>query len=115
MPFATSTLRHCALASAAMALALALAMPQAIEAQSAAPAPAPKTEKAAKPDTHVDTVAEKPGAEKTGADKPGSAKSIAAKRQKLRDCGIKWQEEKKAKGLSGRAAYLKFIAACMKS
>jgi hypothetical protein len=48
------------------------------------------------------------------ADKAGNAKPPTAKRQKLRDCSAKWQDEKKAKGLTGKAAYLKFLSACVK-
>jgi hypothetical protein len=62
-------------------------------------AAAQKSEKMAKPDA--------------ATEKAGGAKSLAAKRQKLRDCGAKWQDEKKAKGLTGKAAYLKFLSACI--
>ncbi len=85
-------------------MSLALAAPAALQAQSTAPTPTQKSEKAAKPDVHSDA----------SADKPGGAKSVAAKRQRLHECGAKWQEEKKAKGLTGKAEYLKFLSACMK-
>ena len=62
-------------------------------------AAAQKSEKMARPDASME--------------KAGGAKSLAAKRQKLRDCGAKWQDEKKAKGLTGKAAYLKFLSACI--
>jgi hypothetical protein len=104
MTSATSKLYHCSLACAAFAISLALATPTALRAQSGAPATVQKSDKMARPDTRGD-----PAAEKTGG-----AKSLAAKRQKLRDCGAKWQEEKKANGLTGKAAYLKFLSACMK-
>lgn len=104
MTSATSQLRHCCLVGAALAIALAFATPAALRAQSTAPAAAQKSEKMARPDTRIDTSAEK----------AAGAKSLAVKRQKLRDCGTKWQEEKKAKGLTGKAAYLKFLSTCMK-
>ena len=58
-----------------------------------------------KPDVRIN-----PATEKTG----GGARPLAAKRLKLRDCSAKWQGEKKAKGLTGKAAYLKFLSACLK-
>jgi len=90
---------------ATLAILLVVATSAVLHAQSPAPPPAQKSEKLAKPDTRTESASEK----------TGGAKSVAAKRQKLRDCGIKWQEEKKAKGLTGKAAYLKFLSACMKS
>ncbi len=106
MTSATPKRRSCARACAALAISLAVAASAALHAQSpAAPAPPQKSEKMARPETRTESANEKP---------PG-AKSVAAKRQKLHECGIKWHEEKKAKGLTGKAAYLKFLSACMKS
>ena len=103
MTSALPKLQKRSLACAVLVTSLALAMPLALRAQSTAtPAPAEKSEKMARPDARTDSASEK-------------AKSVAAKRLKLHDCGIKWQEEKKAKGLTGKAAYLKFLSACMKS
>src|SRR5262245_45681978 len=93
MTSATSKSPPCTLACAAFAVSLAFATPVALRAQSTPPATvAQKSEKLAKPDA--------------SAEKTGGARSLAAKRQKLRDCGAKWQDEKKAKGLTGKAAYL---------
>jgi len=101
MTSATSKLPPSSLACAVFAVSLAFATPIALRAQSAAPAAtAQKSEKIVKPDASTE--------------KAGGAKSLAAKRQKLRDCSAKWQAEKKAKGLTGKAAYLKFLSACMK-
>lgn len=100
MTSATPKSRCRPLRRATMAILLVVATSAMLHAQS--PAPAQKSEKMAKPDSRTDAASEK-------------TKSVAAKRQKLRECGIKWQEEKKAKGLTGKAAYLKFLSACMKS
>ena len=105
MTSATPTWRDRSLACAVAAILLALAIPLALQAQSpATPTSAQKSEKMAKPETRIDGASEK----------TAGAKSVAAKRQKLHECGVKWQEEKKAKGLTGKAAYLKFLSACMK-
>ena len=104
MTAATSKIHGRLPVCAALAISLALAAPVALHAQSTAAAPAQKSEKTTRPDARIDPAAEK----------AGSAKSIAAKRQKLRDCSAKWQDEKKAKGLTGKAAYLKFVAGCLK-
>jgi hypothetical protein len=94
------------LACAVAVILLALAIPLALQAQSPATAtPAQKSEKMARPEARTDGANEK----------AAGAKSVAAKRQKLHECGIKWQDEKKAKDLTGKAAYLKFLSACMKS
>ncbi len=69
---------------ATMAILLVVATSAVLHAQSPAPPPAQKSEKLAKPDTLTDGASEK----------TGSAKSVAAKRLKLRDCGVKWHEEK---------------------
>jgi hypothetical protein len=101
MTSATSKYPPYTLACAAFAVSLAFATPVALRAQSTSPATtAQRSEKLAKPDASTE--------------KTGGARSLAAKRQKLRDCGAKWQDEKKAKGLTGKAAYLKFVSVCMK-
>lgn len=46
------------------------------------------------------------------AEKP--KRPLTAQQQKLKDCGAKWQEEKKTKGVKGRDAWNKFRSACMK-
>lgn len=105
MTSATPKLHNSTLTRVVFAISLALAMPAMLRAQSTAPAPVQKSDKTAKSETRTDPSQEK----------AGGAKSVAAKRQKLRDCGTKWQDEKKAKGLTGKAAYLKFLSACLKS
>jgi len=100
----TPNLRGRFLICTAFATSLAFASPVVLQAQSTAQQPPQKSEKTVRPETRVD-----PAAERTG-----SAKSPATKRQRLRDCGAKWQEEKKAKGLTGKTAYLKFLTACLK-
>jgi hypothetical protein len=40
---------------------------------------------------------------------------LTAQQLKLKDCGAKWQEEKKAKGVKGLEAWNKFRSDCMKS
>jgi hypothetical protein len=110
MTSATPTWRDRSPACAVAAMLLAFALPLALQAQSpVTPTPAQKSEqkpeRMAKPETRIDGI----------NDKTAAARSVAAKRQKLHECGIKWQDEKKAKGLTGKAAYLKFLSACMKS
>ena len=40
---------------------------------------------------------------------------LTAQQLKLKDCGAKWQEEKKTKGVKGLEAWNKFRSDCMKS
>jgi hypothetical protein len=63
---------------------------------------APKTLAAAKTDGADDS--------KAAAKQP-----LTAQQLKLKDCGAKWQEEKKAKGVKGRDAWNKFRSDCLKS
>jgi hypothetical protein len=56
---------------------------------------------------------EKPAAAATTTT-PAPAKKLTAQQQKMKDCGAKWQEEKKAKGVKGKAAYQKFLSTCLK-
>lgn len=46
---------------------------------------------------------------------PRAKKPLTAQQQKMKDCGAKWQEEKKAKGVKGREAWNKFRSVCLKS
>jgi hypothetical protein len=73
-----------------------LAAPYAALAQDA-----PKTLAAAKTDA---------ADEKAAAKRP-----LTAQQLKLKECGAKWQEEKKAKGVKGREAWNKFRSDCLKS
>ena len=59
---------------------------------------------AAKPDATDDAKAEA---------KP--KRPLTAQQLKLKDCGAKWQDEKKAKGVKGLEAWNKFRGDCMKS
>ena len=88
------------LVSGALAISLTLVVPVALQAQSSAQQPTQRSEKTVRVDPAVERIS--------------GAKSPAAKRQRLRDCGAKWQDEKKAKGLTGKTAYLKFLTACLK-
>lgn len=49
------------------------------------------------------------------AGEPKAKKPLTAQQQKMKDCGAKWQEEKKAKGVKGREAWNKFRSDCLKS
>ena len=55
------------------------------------------------------------------SDKKSTAKSgdsdtkkLTPQQQKMKDCGAKWQAEKKAKNVSGKEAYQKFLSKCLK-
>ena len=63
---------------------------------------APRTLAAAKTDAADDA--------KAAAKRP-----LTAQQMKLKDCGAKWQEEKKAKGVKGREAWNKFRSDCLRS
>jgi hypothetical protein len=41
-------------------------------------------------------------------------KPLTAQQQKMKDCGAKWQVEKKTKKVSGAPAYRKFLSTCLK-
>jgi hypothetical protein len=43
-----------------------------------------------------------------------AAKPLTPQQQKMKDCAGKWNEEKVAKKVSGRAAYNKFMGGCLK-
>ena len=60
-----------------------------------------------------------PPAPALAQDKPAKTESKAAKKltpqqQKMKDCAAKWGDEKKAKKVSGRAEYNKFMSGCLK-
>ena len=42
-------------------------------------------------------------------------KKLTPQQQKMKDCGAKWQEHKKAHNVKGRAEYRKFIGGCLKA
>jgi len=41
-------------------------------------------------------------------------KKLTAQQQKMKDCGAKWQDEKKTKNVKGKEAYQKFLSTCLK-
>ena len=94
-----------ALLNTALAAALVVSAPAALLAQTTTPA---KTEKS-------DKTMSKSDAKSTTGDKMKAAKPLTAQQQKMKDCGAKWQEEKKTKGVSGKAAYQKFLGTCLKA
>jgi len=49
------------------------------------------------------------------APKAAAPKQITPQQQKMKDCGAKWQDEKTKTGAKGRAAYRKFLSACLKA
>ena len=63
---------------------------------------APKAVAAAKPETADDA-------------RSDTKRPLTAQQLKLKDCGAKWQDEKKAKGVKGRDAWNKFRSDCMRS
>ena len=89
-----------ALLSGVLAVAV-IATPCTASAQDAAKA---EVKVAAKADSTDDAKAE------AKAKRP-----LTAQQLKLKDCGAKWQEEKKAKGVKGLEAWNKFRSDCMKS
>ncbi len=47
-------------------------------------------------------------------EKAQAAKKVTPQQQKMKDCAVKWKEEKAAKHVSGRAEYKKFMSGCLK-
>jgi psiF repeat len=41
-------------------------------------------------------------------------KALTPQRQKMKDCAVKWKEEKAEKHVSGKAAYRDFMKGCLK-
>lgn len=60
-------------------------------------------------------VAAKPDATDTAKAETKANRPLTAQQLKMKDCGAKWQEEKKAKGVKGLEAWNKFRSDCMKS
>jgi hypothetical protein len=42
------------------------------------------------------------------------AKTMTPQRQKMKDCAVKWKDEKAQKHVSGKAAYRGFMKECLK-
>ena len=88
----------------ALAFAISAALFAAVPvSQASAQTTAPATKPAAAQDTKK---------EKKSEAKP--EKKLTAQQQKMKDCGAKWQDEKKAKNVKGRDAYRKFLSTCLK-
>jgi len=47
--------------------------------------------------------------------KAAAKRPLTAQQLKLKDCGAKWPEEKKTKGVKGRDAWNKFRGDCLRS
>ena len=43
-----------------------------------------------------------------------AAKTLTPQQQKMKTCGAKWQDHKKAHNVKGRAEYQKFLKTCLK-
>jgi hypothetical protein len=85
-----------------------IAVPYAALAQDAAKA---DTRTAAASTTTSSTTA----AKTDGADESKAKRPLTAQQLKMKDCGAKWQDEKKTKGVKGRDAWNAFRSECMKS
>ncbi len=46
--------------------------------------------------------------------KKETKKELTPQQQKMKDCAVKWGDEKKAKKVSGRKAYNEFMSGCLK-
>lgn len=89
-----------------VAAAVALALAGAVQTHPAQAQTAPQDSKAkAKGAKEAKESAEK---------QVGDARKLSAQQQKMKDCGAKWQDEKKANGVKGREAYRKFLSVCLK-
>lgn len=66
------------------------------------------------PKADAQLAAKSDGADDAKADTKAK-RPLTAQQLKLKKCGAKWQEEKKAKGVKGREAWDKFRGDCLKS
>lgn len=66
------------------------------------------------PKADVKVAAKADTAEETKADAKAK-RPLTAQQLKLKECGAKWQEEKKSKGVKGLEAWTKFRSECLKS
>jgi hypothetical protein len=53
-------------------------------------------------------------AAQTPAAPAAARKALTPQRQRMKDCAVKWKEEKASTGAKGRAAYNKFMRGCLK-
>ena len=60
------------------------------------------------------TGAAAPAASQTPAAPTAAPKALTPQRQKMKDCAVKWKEEKASTGAKGRTAYNKFMRGCLK-
>ena len=95
----------------AVATAFAFATPACVLAQSTSSDKAEKSEKSA----GKSAAKSESKSEAKSDDKAKEKKPLTAQQQKMKDCGAKWQDEKKAKGVSGKTAYQKFLSTCLKA
>ena len=54
-------------------------------------------------------------AKSDSADEAKAKRPLTAQQLKMKDCGARWQDEKKAKGVKGRDAWMAFRSECMKT
>jgi len=47
--------------------------------------------------------------------KAATKKELTPQQQKMKDCSVKWGEEKKAKKVSGKKAHDEFMSTCLKA
>jgi hypothetical protein len=70
---------------------------------------------APKAETKAATKTESTSPTAAASDKAAKPKRpLTAQQQKMKECGAKWQEEKKTKGVKGREAWNKFRSECLK-
>ena len=55
-----------------------------------------------------------PAKESAKSKKESAKKELTPQQQKMKDCAVKWKDEKKAKNVSGRKAYNEFMSKCLK-
>jgi hypothetical protein len=53
----------------------------------------------------------------TAAVQPGAAedKPVTPQQQKMKDCAVKWKDEKAKTNVKGREAYRTFLSSCLKA
>ena len=49
------------------------------------------------------------------AQEPNQEKPLTAQQQKMKDCAVKWKDEKAKTNAKGREAYGKFMSGCLKT
>jgi len=69
---------------------------------------------AAAPTLTSAATAKKEETKKEETKKQETKKELTPQQQKMKDCGVKWGEEKKAKNVSGKKAHNEFMSTCLK-